>query len=195
LSADGALFVQIGGYHLFLLPTGSLSPLPWGRTGDETWASFPERVYHDCRLPTRAPAEIRRRVAPSRRPGTINTQILEPPGVLRRGRPAAGARGTQIGELELVADGGAERHPVHEADLEQGLLVGRYDRCELGAGDATLSRVHLLLVRDDDAIWAVDTASTNGTTLAGVPIRKARLDDGGELVLGKTVTLRWHRSG
>src|SRR5205823_14466299 len=52
LTADGAMFVRMGSYHLFLLPTGTLSPLPWGATAEETWKSIPERVYRDSRVPS-----------------------------------------------------------------------------------------------------------------------------------------------
>ena len=61
----------------------------------------------------------------------------------------------------------------------------------VGAEDDRLSRVHLLVVRDGGEVWAVDTASTNGTTADGTPLRQQRLGARAELLLGKTVTCRW----
>jgi hypothetical protein len=194
LTADGALFARVGGYHLFLLPTGSLAPLPWGRTAEETWATIPERVYRDSRVPARPPALMREplpvAVVGGRRP-TIITQIVDPPGMLRPFRPAPGARGAAVARIELGSKAGFERFVVHEAELERGLLVGRYDRCQIGASDQALSRVHLLVIRDGDDCWTVDTASSNGTTWNGETVRRAPLRDGSVLVLARGLALRW----
>jgi hypothetical protein len=193
LTADGALFARIGAYHVFLLPTGSLAPLPWGRTADETWATIPERVYRDCRVPARPPALVREPlpVAAGGRRQTIITQIVDPPGMLRPFRPAAGARGAAVARIELGTKAGFERFVVHEAELERGLLVGRYDRCQIGTSDQALSRVHLLVIRDGDDCWTVDTASSNGTTWNGETVRRAPLRDGSVLVLARGIALRW----
>jgi FHA domain len=193
LSADGALFVRLGGFHLFLMPTGSLAPLPWEPSAIDTWSAFPDRVYRDSRAPMRAPAEMRAR-APAVGSGrnTVVTSILEPPGTLRAPRSLPGDHGPAVGSIALSAQGGgAETHVVHSTELERGLLVGRYERCELGVSDDTLSRVHLLLVRRDDEVWAIDTASSNGTTFDGKRVRQARLQRDAEVVLAKAVSVRW----
>jgi pSer/pThr/pTyr-binding forkhead associated (FHA) protein len=191
LAADGAVLVRLGGYQLFLLPTGSLAPLPWGRTPEDAWNAIPERVYLDRRIAARvaAPPEATSTPAPPRR--TIATHIIEPPTALRQRPRAPGARGARVGAIELAASGALEAYPVHEADLDDGVLIGRYERCSFGADDERLSRVHLLVVRDGNDLWAVDTSSTNGTTAAGTPVRQLRLGERAELLLGKTVTLRW----
>jgi hypothetical protein len=193
LTADGAIFARMGGYHLFLLPTGALAALPWGRTAEETWATIPERVYRDCRVPARPPALVREPVPQlsGGRRHTIITQIVEPPGMLRPFRPAPGARGAAVARIELGTKGGFERFVVHEAELDRGLLVGRYDRCQIGSRDHALSRVHLLVIRDGDDFWTVDTASSNGTTWNGETVRRAPLRDGSVLVLARGIALRW----
>jgi hypothetical protein len=193
LSADGPMFVRAGGYHLFLLPTGGLWPMVWASNADDTWKTIPARVYRDCRVPARgavAPSDWPQRPQPSGR--TVITQIVHPPGLLRPFRPPAGARGARVADLELSAPTGFERFSVHEAELTQGLLVGRYDRCQVGSRDDKMSRVHLLVIRDGDEVWAVDTASTNGTTAHGEPVRRARLTDGTVLVLAEGISLRWN---
>jgi hypothetical protein len=117
--------------------------------------------------------------------------ILDPPTGLLQSRPSPGARGAQVGRLELRAGDAAESYPVHAEDLARGLLIGRYDRCALGAEDLRLSRVHLLLVRDGTICWAVDTASGNGTTADGDRIRQLALGASKRLCLGHAIEVTW----
>lgn len=201
ITADGAMFARIGSYHLFLLPTGSLAPIAWAGTAEQTWQMIPERVYRDCRLPSRGAAPLLREPIPrdpsgtdggaGRRPQSIITQIVDPPGLLRPFRPGPGARGARVARVELGNEAGYERFVVHEAELARGLLIGRYDRCQIGAQDQSMSRVHLLMIRDGDEVWVIDTASSNGTTSAGEPVRRVRMKDGVMLVLARAVCLRW----
>jgi hypothetical protein len=194
LTADGAMFVRMGGYHLFLLPTGALAPLPWGSTAEETWKMIPDRVYRDFRVAPRHPEVAALRPEPTR-PQTIITKIIDPPGMLRPLRPAPGDRGVRVARIELSSQSGQERFSIHEADLARGLLVGRYERCQLGASDDKMSRVHLLIIRDGAETWAIDTASTNGTKVSGEPVRRVPLRVGTTVELGKRITLRWCAPG
>lgn len=191
LTADGAMFVRMGSYHLFLLPTGSLAPLAWCNTAGETWKTIPERVYRDHRVAPRHPAALALVPSEPTRSQTIITRIVEPPGMLRPLRPAPGDRGARVARIELSSSSGLERFSLHEADLERGILVGRYERCQLGASDDKMSRVHLLIIRDGGVTWAIDTASTNGTRADGESIRRTPLGVGTTLELGKQITLRW----
>jgi FHA domain len=194
LSADGPVFVRTGGYHLFLLPTGGLWPIAWAATAEDTWKTIPERVYRDCRVPARgAPAPLHRgpgRAGSSSR--SVITQMVHPPGMLRSFRPPVGERGPPAAEIELDSLTGHESFAVHEAELERGLLVGRYERCQLGSRDDKMSRVHLLIIRDGDEVWAIDTASTNGTTANGQPVRRVKMDGGAALLLAEAIALRWY---
>jgi len=195
LAADGAMFVRLGGYHLFLLPTGSLSQMAWAATAEDTWKTIPERIYRDNRLAPREPAGRGSSGTRARRLPSIATEVLEPPGPLRPFRPPAGARGAPVADVELEAASGAERFLLHEAELDRGILLGRYDRCQLGVAGEKMSRIHLLVIRDGAEVWAVDTASTNGTALAGRLVRSVRLQEGTKLVLGLAVSLRWQAPG
>jgi hypothetical protein len=196
LSADGPMFVRAGGYHLFLLPTGSLCPLAWASKSQDAWAMIPERIYRDARVPPRGPAHALALVPETPRPRrTVITQIVHPPGLLRRFSPAAGARGAPVADVELVGAGASERFTVHEAEVERGLLIGRYERCQVETQDDKISRVHLLVIRDGTDVWAVDTASSNGTTCAGQRVRRLRLNAQTQLLLAQEVTLRWNAGG
>jgi hypothetical protein len=192
LAADGAAFVTVGEYKLFILPTGSLAPLAWGATAADAWATIPERIYVDRRTATSSPdrAPRARLLAPIDR-RSVATLILDPPTGLLQSRPPAGARGAQLGRIELRAGDACESYPVHATDLARGLLIGRYDRCALVAEDLRLSRVHLLLVRDQTICWAIDTASGNGTTADGDRIRHLALGASNRLCLGRVIELTW----
>ncbi|MCB9592615.1 MAG: FHA domain-containing protein [Sandaracinaceae bacterium] len=68
---------------------------------------------------------------------------------------------------------------LDEATLEQGLLIGRAERC-LDRGFRTvlttsISRVHLMLLRDNDQDVAIDLGSTQGTYASQARLRMVRL--------------------
>jgi hypothetical protein len=192
LAADGPMFVRAGAYHLFLMPTGGLWPLAFGSHAGDAWEMIPERVYRDCRVPARGIAPGLALLSdPPRSRRTVITQIVHPPGLLRRFSPAAGARGAWVANVELGAGGRNERFAVHEAEIERGLLVGRYERCQVETHDDKISRVHLLVIRDGSEVWAVDTASSNGTTADGHQVRRVKLDGETRLTLAQEVSLRW----
>ncbi|HWU90444.1 MAG TPA: FHA domain-containing protein, partial [Kofleriaceae bacterium] len=95
--------------------------------------------------------------------------------------------------LEIV---GPQRRSVlnigHDA-LRDGLLLGRYHRCDaVDPDDVSLSRVHALLLHDHDRLLVIDTASFNGTRIAGEEnARVIMIDRDLELVLGKKTRARW----
>jgi hypothetical protein len=89
---------------------------------------------------------------------------------------------------------------VPENALEQGVIVGRAERCVDGGIRNVLtveiSRAHLLLLKDAEHVDAYDLGSVNGTWSGNRRIRHVRLYDGGtNLLLGgpNGVKLRWRR--
>ncbi len=61
-------------------------------------------------------------------------------------------------------------------ELERGVVIGRYDRCDVQgplAGDNNVSRVHAVVVLRDNKLFIVDAASTNGTQVRGAGLREA----------------------
>ena len=168
IASRGPLFLRIASYVVFLLPTGPLVR-PWSHDADETWRGFSPR----------------------------NQEILPPPQPLKsRSAPAPGAvklatitiqsSSPQAGDLTST-------HAVWSDQLERGILVGRDDRCSHGGLDeGNLSRVHLVLLSVDDEVWAIDTASTNGTrVLDGPPFRQLLLTGETPLVLADALSLSW----
>ncbi|MGZ6126501.1 MAG: FHA domain-containing protein [Myxococcales bacterium] len=168
IASEGPLFLRIASYVLLLFPTGP-SVRGWSHDADETWRQLALR----------------------------NQEILPPPQPLKsRSAPGAGAvklatitiqsSSPQAGELTST-------HAVWSDQLERGILVGRDDRCSHGGLDeGNLSRVHLVLLSVDDEVWAIDTASTNGTrVLHGPPFRQLLLTGDTHLVLADALSLRW----
>jgi pSer/pThr/pTyr-binding forkhead associated (FHA) protein len=82
---------------------------------------------------------------------------------------------------------------VGQAALWDGILLGRYARCDGTAmDDNNVSRVHALLIQLGDSLLAIDLASSNGTFVpGGAPARAFTISSGTELQLGDATLVRW----
>jgi len=168
VASKGPLFLQVASYTLFLIPTGP-STRPWSDDPDETFGGFFPRNQEI--LPPAQP--LKSRAAPAA-------------GAVRLATITIGSSSPQTGDLTST-------HAVWSDQLERGILVGRDDRCSTGAfEEGNLSRVHLVLLSVDDEVWAIDTASTNGTREKdGPPFRQLLLSGEKDLVLADSLSLRW----
>jgi hypothetical protein len=168
IASKGPLFLQIASYTVFLLPTGP-SVKPWSHDADETWRGFAPRSQEI--LPP--PQPLKSRAAPG--PGSIRLATI----TIQSNSPDSG---------DLTST-----HAVWSDQLERGILVGRDDRCSHGGvEEGNLSRVHLVLLSVDDEVWAIDTASTNGSRLLdGPPFRQLLLSGETHLLLADALSVRW----
>ena len=168
VASKGPLFLQVASYTLFLIPTGP-STRPWSDDPDETFGGFFPRNQEI--LPPAQP--LKSRAAPSA-------------GAVRLATITISSSSPQTGDLTST-------HAVWSDQLERGILVGRDDRCATGGFDeGNLSRVHLVLLSVDDEVWAIDTASTNGTREKdGQSFRQLLLSGEKDLVLADSLSLRW----
>jgi hypothetical protein len=168
IASRGPLFLQVGSYVLFLFPTGP-SVRPWSHDAEETWRGFAPRSQEI--LPP--PQPLKSRAAPA-------------PGAVRLATITIQSSSAQAGDLTST-------HAVWSDQLERGILLGRDDRCSHGGADeGSLSRVHLVLLSVDDEVWAIDTASTNGTrSLHSSPFRQLLLVGETQLILADALALRW----
>jgi pSer/pThr/pTyr-binding forkhead associated (FHA) protein len=168
IASRGPLFLHVASYVVFLLPTGP-SVRPWTRDPDDTWRGFSPRSQEI--LPP--PQPLKSRAAPA-------------PDAVRLATITITSSSPQAGDLTST-------HAVWSDQLERGILVGRDDRCSHGGLDeGNLSRVHLVLLSVDDEVWAIDTASTNGTRVhEGPQFRQLLLSGATELVLADALSLRW----
>ncbi len=174
--ARGPVSLRVGRYALVAMPSvGGEAPLEFS----------PPVIEHAQGSPYRSP---------SPRPRAV-THITIFPGAPMvdelLARPASAAR--------ITFRRGHHSHTMDLADteLEKGILIGRADKCNrmmsvlLGG---SISRVHLLLLREENGLFAFDLASTHGTFARGQRVRRFQLSRHAEtIVLGANeVALHWH---
>lgn len=213
VAADGPMFLQLGTYALLFLPLdGRLS---WPLDPLEAWHALPPRDYTTPTEPGDAssgaqatpsggvtgPLPAPSGEAPGAQPvptnGATGVQILRGPRFARRG---LGGAERQRGQLSVRSADGTSSFVLGAHALRSGVLLGRYDRCD-NAGlsvlsDHRVSRVHLLLLEIDDALYAIDTASTNGVWIRGSGIRHRCLDARQTLELGSRLAhVTWSPGG
>lgn len=129
-----------------------------------------------------------------------NLAITITAGVTRTGGALLGGDESRQALLELADGGSREVWPVGDRALTNGVLLGRYERCD-GHGSRILarrgiSRVHALIVTVDSIPYVLDMGSTNGTWLDGTEVRVARLSIGSCFRLGERgPSITWRAAG
>ncbi|MDB4962537.1 MAG: Forkhead-associated protein [Myxococcales bacterium] len=186
LRCEGPALVRCAGYAVFLLPLGD--PTDWPASADDAWAFLPERVYFDEKVGIAVGTSPRVQLArPDRRATLIRTTgPRDHTGVIERGDLA--------GTLEVIGPAVSRTLRVGHAALADGILLGRYARCDGTAmdDDNNVSRVHALLIQLADTLMAFDLASSNGTSEPGQPPgRVFSVRSGTELQLGDATLVRW----
>jgi hypothetical protein len=120
--------------------------------------------------------------------------------VTRTGHALLGGDEQRRGLLELADGGSREVWPVGDRSLANGILLGRYERCD-GHGSRILSRrgisrVHALVVTADAVPYVIDLGSTNGTWIDDDAVRVARLSIGSCFRLGERgPSITWRAAG
>jgi hypothetical protein len=236
VTAEGPMFLQVGGYALYFLVTGDEGG--WPDDADQAWQCIPERVYLEEAIaePDRWRRRRRHMPLPVTAPGNhgsgdfaagTGVGIAADVGAVgaaahraadRAGRPALGSSPVRdsitlvrtqtgparaqvdrdgggdddgsppLGTLKLSSGGRSQAMTLGHDAASAGVLLGRYDRCD--AHGATvfahhgISRVHLLVVEVEGAVYAVDTGSTNGTYQGSDEVRIVPLAGGTELIFG-----------
>lgn len=188
LRAEGPAILRCGGYRIFILTLGD--PTDWPEGAADAWEMLPERVYFD-ELENCAGGSLPRMRLP--REGTRQSVVFRTQGPRDTGIGLV--RDLDLaGTLELVGPHRRLTLSIGADALRDGVLIGRYARCDASEAteDASLSRVHALLVQSDDRLLVIDTASYNGTRLLGEErSRVIEIDRNVELLLGKGTHLHW----
>lgn len=184
LRCEGPALVRCAGYAMFLLPLGD--PTDWPVAAHDAWSMLPERAYFDEQTGSAQGSSPRIPVARLAR-GTL-IRIAGP-----RDQTASLERDDLAGTLEVISPAARHRVRVGHAALRDGILLGRYERCDGAAhADGGVSRVHALLIQLGDQMFAIDLASTNGTSVVGAPpAREIAIGASTELVLGDETRVRW----
>jgi hypothetical protein len=126
-----------------------------------------------------------------------------PPDVVPQARPSETRiyrpTPTETVTPEVAAENDLARAPAavmvagrrRELD-DRVVVVGRSRECDIAVDDPNVSRRHAEIRREDGAYWIVDLGSTNGVTVNGERVERARLDPDAEVLLG-TTELRFER--
>jgi len=199
IRAEGPSILRCSGYTFFILALGD--PTDYPQSATDAWDVMPERVYFDelevCAGGSAAKLRLPRndlrqsyifRTQGPRETGVINHTAC---GVVGNERDLAGRLEIEGPNRRVILDVG------HDA-LRDGVLLGRYGRCDASEAldDPSLSRVHALLVCENDKLLVIDTASYNGTRIIGEHrARVIELDRDVDLQIGKHTRMRWHWLG
>lgn len=198
LLSDSHLAARFGGWILFVLAGEHLAA---GLHVDDAFAALEHTETVRAGPTELAPGPLRVRprlriVEADAANATRPTRIAHVEGTLRLHAIDPGVREDAIGAVILEGAGAAGQCVrLTPSALAAGVLLGRYDRCQLqtsaAVGGIRLSRVHLCLLLDEYGLWAVDTASTNGTACDGQRFRTRRLGRNDTLDLAGDLTIRW----
>ena len=177
LVATGPLALRVGRYALVAIP--SRAELPETRPSPE--------IVEAPRMPTR-----------SGQTGSMRTSVttLPPAPMLEDVAREIAAAGYSKVTLRRGSEWASVDLP--DAALDAGVLVGRAYRCEERLRSVlteSVSRVHLLLLREHGAVCAFDCASMQGVYADGERVRRVRLPDAGgtlRLATKDPVILEWH---
>jgi hypothetical protein len=188
--AEGMLYASVGPYALLFVPTQGPSEPPWPARAEEAWKALPPREFLERHTPNATRLQRPQRVRADGRDNYTPVHRVGPLLLLGQDEGPQDA----WGELVLRAGGMREYHRISLRRLEQGVLLGRYDRCGIAlAAVVPLSRVHLILVRMGEDVLAIDTGSTNGTWRGREKIETTTLGDPDSLTLATDLQLHWHR--
>jgi hypothetical protein len=227
VTAEGPTFLAVGSHALFIVISGEDPVWPdsaaeaWKCIPERVYLderdAEPDRWRRRRRMPVRARGldELTDGgsplaegtgvvdVAPVAEPvakgdGQRITLVRTQPGPARARVSLVADDDRELGQLQLGADGKAQRIAIGERAAEAGILLGRYERCDTHGATVVshhgISRVHLLVLAIAGTVYAIDTGSTNGTFRVGsdAEVRIAKLDETIELILGEELArVRW----
>ena len=178
---EGAGLFRIGPFALFAFNTGT--PERWPELASDAWRDLSGRTQ-GLRVVRPDPERQRPIARPARTPSVTAIR-----GPMRTNEILLSPGGVRACTLSLASGPRRQRLALGEAALERGVLLGRYSRCDSGdvLSSKNISRIHLLVLRVDDDLLAIDTASSHGVFRADddqTLARVVRLDAGEIAVLG-----------
>lgn len=192
LRAEGPAVLRCAGYTLFITQLGDPSDYP--ERASDAWQMLPERVYFD-ELAVSAGGSLPSFRMPNHRETRQSVIIrTQGPRDTNHGIARGNAPDDTAGQLEIIGPNRSALFAIGQSALRDGILIGRYDRCDAASAidDGSMSRVHALLVHQDDRLLAIDTASCNGTRIVGAEKQRVNvIEPGCQISLGKHTIARW----
>jgi hypothetical protein len=193
IRCEGPALLRCAGHALFLLPLGD--PSDWPGSAAEAWGFLPERVYFDelVRVPEGSLTHMPARSTSTSSVRQRKSMIFRTHGP-RDSSSSLIESGVDAGTLDLIGPNLAGQIRIGRDELRDGVLIGRYARCDSAqyTDDPSMSRVHALMIQIGERVLVIDTASVNGTRLAGEHrSRVLELTTDTDLQFGKTTRARW----
>ena len=198
VEARGPVFLRCGPLGLLLFPTGGSTP-SWPEDAEAAWSRIPERRYVE-----KTPTNPDRGPAAGGGPRPLSAADPDP-GRTTLVNAFAGpvfpsleldASDPPRGELVIRSASGSVALRLGARAARRGVLLGRYDRCDTTGFpvliDPAVSRVHLLVLELDGALYAIDTASKNGSWNGEERVRAIRILPGLAVSLAGKATVEWH---
>jgi hypothetical protein len=170
--AEGPIAITVGEYALIGFPTGP---------GEDAPPELPPpRIDAPAATPglpsSSAPMSPYRVNA---RPKGTSRITLMPRLVFLGLAPPSDADGGAPFAVRLERDGRSAQVSLSEADVDAGVVIGRSEACHAELlrriTNQNTSRVHVLLLREQEQLSAYDLASTHGTFKDRFPVRRAEL--------------------
>jgi hypothetical protein len=189
--ADGSAMIVLGRYALLMLPTGDGTSLP--ADAHAGFSAIADPVYLDAQGKRSAQTDITAFEGDDHADDgamhRTSLSVIEGPARASAGLLAPAEE--PLGTLEVSAEGESRKLVVGARAASQGLLLGCYERCDddrlSHLQHHAISRVHLLVWLHGETLYAIDTASTNGTFVhkdkKRLRTRLVRLASGLEVVL------------
>ena len=138
-----------------------------GEFGIATRLAQPERLAP-------APGAPEPEVSPG---ATMVYKPLAPPAA-----PTVAPEEVGIGREAIALNVNGKRHEVDRRSV----VIGRSRECDIQLVDPNVSRHHAELRQEGTAYWIVDLESTNGLSVNGRRIARAKLEDGDTITVGAT---------
>ena len=132
--------------------------------------------------PVDVPPEVQPQAAPS------ETKIFRPPAADTEAVSSEDAAALDLAHASAVLVVGGKRHEL----ANRALVLGRSRDSDIPVDDPNVSRRHAEIRHENGAYWIVDLGSTNGVTVNGERVKRAKLEPDDSVVLG-TTELRFER--
>ncbi|MFC1849811.1 FHA domain-containing protein, partial [candidate division CSSED10-310 bacterium] len=195
LMSDGHIFFTVGEYYVMAILQNGQN---WPKEGSEAWDLLPERkIIDELEFQGDTDGGVHDKDSHWHSTSSSENEI----SYTSRISSHHSWQDLASNDEEVIGFLSLERAPYRLTlqlsfnILTSGILIGRYKRCEISAYNLTLSdrisRVHLCLLLDETGLWAIDTASTNGSTYQGRDIQSIRLKNQDKLMLASELSLQW----
>jgi len=125
-------------------------------------------------------------VVPQEAPGS--TRIYKPPPAVTAAVSPEEAAEHDLARAPAALLIGGKRHELSGRTV----VLGRSRDCDIPLDDPNVSRRHAEVRKEEGAYWIVDLGSTNGVTLNGKRVNRAKLEPEDAILVG-TTELRFER--